>query len=169
MVILVDKQDNEIGRMEKLKAHEYGLLHRAFSVFIFNAKGEMLIQKRAASKYHSPNLWTNACCSHPKPDEDLQTACKRRLKEEIGIHCHLDLISIGHLLYKASFENGLTEHEYDHILSLDTEDTPVLNPDEASEFRYLSISAIKNEIALDPNSFTVWFKLIMEKDFFPKS
>ncbi len=166
MVILVDKQDKEIGIMEKLKAHEYGLLHRAFSVFIFNAKGEMLIQKRAASKYHSPNLWTNACCSHPKPNEDLQTACKRRLKEEIGIQTDSNLLHLGHLLYKANFENGLTEHEYDHILKLNTEDTPVLNPEEASEYRYISIDQLMEELEKNPETFTVWFKLIMEKDYF---
>ncbi len=166
MVILVDQQDNEIGIMEKLKAHEYGLLHRAFSVFIFNAKGEMLLQKRAANKYHSPNLWTNACCSHPKPNEELQTACKRRLIEEIGIQTDQDLDHIGYLLYKAPFENGLTEHEYDHILTLHTDAPPVLNPEEVSEFRYVSLNAIKKEIKASPEQFTVWFKLILEKDFF---
>ncbi len=166
MVILVDNQDNQIGLMEKLKAHEYGLLHRAFSVFILNSKGKMLLQKRAASKYHSPNLWTNACCSHPQPNEDLQDACKRRLKEEIGIHTTQDLEHIGHVLYKAPFENGLTEHEYDHILVLRTEEQPILNPDEASDFRYADIQDIKKEIEQRPEEFTVWFKLILEKGFF---
>lgn len=166
MVILVDKEDKEIGHMEKLKAHEYGLLHRAFSVFIFNLQGDMLIQKRASSKYHSPGLWTNACCSHPKPGESNQEACRRRLQEEIGIQISEELNHHGHLLYKTKFDNGLTEHEYDHVFSFKTDSLPILNPEEASDFRYISMESLKKEIQENPENFTFWFKQILEGDYF---
>lgn len=162
MVILVDKQDRELGTMEKLKAHELGLLHRAFSVFLFNSKGEMLLQKRAKEKYHSGGLWTNSCCSHQLPNESSEKAGIRRLKEEIGIEIS-KLETKGHLLYKTEFENGLAEHEYDHILFGFTDEEPILNPEEAESFRYISISDLLIEIKEKPEVFTFWFKEIIKK------
>lgn len=162
-VILVDEHDKEIGTMEKLRAHELGLLHRAFSIFIFNDKGEMLIQKRSAEKYHSANLWTNACCSHPRPGESIMDAAKRRLSEEMGITTSLQKKDF--FIYKAHFENGLTEYELDHILTGQFNGTPVLNKEEASEFRWNTPEEIKLQIAENPGAFTYWFKEIMKTHF----
>jgi isopentenyl-diphosphate delta-isomerase len=169
MVVLVDKNDQSIGTMEKLEAHELGLLHRAFSVFIINDKKEILLQKRAISKYHSGGLWTNSCCSHPLPGEDVLDAGIRRTKEEIGIHLSKESIfKSGFLLYKSVYDNGLTEHEYDHILIAKTNNKPILNVDEAEAFEYVNYASIKERIASSPDSFTSWFKLIIEKDLLPQ-
>lgn len=160
-VILVNENDEAIGLMPKMEAHEKALLHRAFSVFILNDKNEIMLQKRAAHKYHSPSLWTNTCCSHQRDGEDSIQAGKRRLKEEMGFSVPLkELFSF---IYKAPFDNGLTEHELDHVLIGHYNDPPEINPDEVSDYCYKSLEAIKEDIAIKPESYTVWFKIIFEK------
>jgi isopentenyl-diphosphate delta-isomerase len=158
-VVLVDSLDNEVGIMEKLEAHEKGLLHRAFSIFLFNSKGEMLLQQRALSKYHSPGLWTNACCSHPAPNETTLEAGKRRLQEELGLSTVL--VEAFKFEYRASFDNSLTEHELDHVLVGYTDEFPQLNTDEAQDYRWVRWADLLSEMALYPEKFTVWFKIIL--------
>ncbi len=162
-VILVDEQDNDIGVMEKLKAHQEGLLHRAFSVFVFNDKDELLLQQRALSKYHSGGLWTNTCCSHPRPNETIKDAANRRLFEEMGMSCDLKIKT--NFIYKAHFENGLIEHELDYVLIGSTSQNPNLNKEEVENFKWMSISDIKNDISHNPNLYTAWFKIALEKVF----
>ncbi|MTI22518.1 isopentenyl-diphosphate Delta-isomerase [Fulvivirga sp. RKSG066] len=159
-VILVDSKDNNIGKMEKLEAHKQGQLHRAFSVLLFNDKGEMLLQKRADSKYHSPGLWTNTCCSHPRPDEDTQDAAERRLKEEMGIHLRPEFVY--KFIYKTQLDNELTEHEYDHVYIGEYNDTPTLAPEEASDWKFMSMHELKEDVNHYPDNYTVWFKIILE-------
>jgi len=156
-VILVDEHDNEIGRMEKIEAHQKALLHRAFSVFIFNNKGEMLLQRRALHKYHSPGLWTNTCCSHPSPGESTLEAASRRLQEEMGFSCKLTETEA--FTYKAAFDNGLTEYEFDHLFSGTFNGTFNINPDEVEEYKWLSIAALDQWLTASPEMFTVWFKI----------
>ena len=160
-VVLVDSQDNELGKMEKLEAHEKGLLHRAFSIFLFNSKGEMLIQQRALSKYHSPGLWTNACCSHPAPNESIIQAGNRRLKEELGLST--ELVDAFNFEYRETFENNLTEHELDHVLVGYSEQNPILNQEEAKDYRWITWANLLEEIDLNPEKFTIWFKIILTK------
>ncbi len=162
-VILVDEQDNAIGEMEKLEAHQKGLLHRAFSVFIFNDKGQMLLQQRALSKYHSGGLWTNTCCSHPMPNENNLAAAKRRLMEEMGMEAELEHKDF--LLYKAKFENGLTEHEYDHIFIGKTNQQPKINKAEVENFEWLTVTEIKEKLKLNPELYTYWFKMAIDRFF----
>ena len=162
-VILVDENDNDIGVMEKLQAHQEGLLHRAFSVFIFNDKQELLLQQRAISKYHSGGLWTNTCCSHPRPNETIKDAANRRLFEEMGMSCDLQIKT--NFIYKTPFENGLTEHELDYVLIGNTNQNPQINKDEVESFKWLSIDDIKKEIISNPNNYTSWFKIALEKVF----
>lgn len=163
-VILVDEQDNETGVMEKLQAHEEGKLHRAFSVFIFNDKDELLLQQRALSKYHSGGLWTNTCCSHPRPNETIKDAANRRLFEEMGMTSDLKIISS--FIYKSEFENGLMEHELDYILIGKSNSHPKINTDEVESYKWQSVSEIKNDIALQPTHYTTWFKIAMQKNIF---
>jgi isopentenyl-diphosphate Delta-isomerase len=160
-VILVNEQDEEVGVMEKMEAHEKGLLHRAFSVFVFNTKGEMLLQRRALKKYHSGGLWTNTCCSHPMPNENVQAATHRRLQEELGFDC--DLNQAFTFVYQATFDNGLIEHEYDHVFIGTTDEQCILNKEEVEEVCYKSIHAIKEEMQLNPMHFTEWFKIALPK------
>jgi len=162
-VILVDEQDNDIGVMEKLLAHQEGLLHRAFSVFIFNEKGELLLQQRALSKYHSAGLWTNTCCSHPRPNETIKDAAKRRLFEEMGMSCDLKIIT--NFIYKTPFENGLTEHELDYVLIGITNQNPHINKDEVENYKWMPIEDIKKDIISHPDLYTSWFKIALEKVF----
>jgi len=167
-VILVDEFDIPIGEMEKLEAHQKGLLHRAFSVFIFNDRNEMLLQKRALNKYHSPGLITNTCCSHPRPNENTHLAAKRRLQEEMGINCELE--HKGFFIYKtdnesAGFENGLIENEYDHIFFGTCNAAPKINKNEVDSYEWSSIEQIKTRIKSNPEQFTHWFKLAVEKFF----
>ncbi|MCG2793058.1 MAG: isopentenyl-diphosphate Delta-isomerase [Weeksellaceae bacterium] len=157
-VVLVTPNDEVLGQMEKLQAHQNGLLHRAFSVFLFNAEGKMLLQKRAHEKYHSPNQWTNACCSHPRLYESYLEAAKRRIKEELGIDC--ELTEKFHFIYKADVGDGLWEHELDYVFTGDFSGSFNLNSDEVSEIRYISIEDLQKEIAENPNDFTEWFKII---------
>ena len=160
-VILVDENDNQIGLMPKMEAHEKALLHRAFSVFIFNNKNELMLQQRAAHKYHSPKLWTNTCCSHQRDGETNLEAGKRRLKEEMGFVT--DLQEKTSFIYKAPFENGLTEHELDHIMVGYYNDEPNINEDEVASWKWMSLEDVKSDIARNPQYYTAWFKIIFEK------
>jgi len=160
-VILVNEKDEQIGLMEKIEAHEKALLHRAFSVFVFNDKNELMIQQRALSKYHSPGLWTNTCCSHQREGESNIDAGKRRLQEEMGFSTELkDTISF---IYKAPFDNGLTEHEFDHILVGNFEEKPNLNPDEVADWKWVSLEDLEVDMKKNPHIYTEWFKIIFEK------
>ena len=160
-VVLVDESDREIGTMEKLEAHRQGRLHRAFSVFIFNSGGEMLLQKRAAGKYHSPGLLTNACCSHQRPGESNEAAASRRLFEEMGISTPLK--KKGTFIYRSEFDNGLTEHEFDHVFEGVTDMVPSPDSHEVQDYYWMAVNEIKKEIAINPEKFTTWFRIAMEK------
>lgn len=162
-VILVNEKDEQIGLMPKLEAHEKALLHRAFSVFIFNDKNELLLQQRALHKYHSPGLWTNTCCSHQREDEKNIMAGQRRLQEEMGF-C-VDLKETTAFIYKASFDNGLTEHEYDHILVGHYNNAPTINTNEVANWKWMSLDDIKTDILKFPENYTEWFKIIFDKFF----
>ncbi len=159
-VILVNENDEAIGEMGKLEAHQQGRLHRAFSILIYNEKGDMLLQKRADSKYHSGGLWSNACCSHPGPDEPIMDAAIKRLKEEMGISCELSYSH--HFIYQVKLDKGLSENELDHVFIGRTDKQPLLNPMEASAFKYMSPEALKNDMTSNPDNYTYWFKLIMK-------
>ncbi|HAF36252.1 MULTISPECIES: isopentenyl-diphosphate Delta-isomerase [Sphingobacterium] len=163
-VILVDSNDNMIGSMEKYEAHEKGLLHRAFSVFLFNDQDELLLQQRALSKYHCGGLWTNSCCSHQRLGETNVEAAKRRLMEELGITA-MDLQDTFSFVYKAQFDNGLTEHEFDYVLFGKFNGTPEFNEEEVAETKYLNRQEIQDAIQQAPQQFTPWFKLIYERAF----
>jgi isopentenyl-diphosphate delta-isomerase len=156
-VILVDKNDNEVGTMEKQEAHVKGLLHRAFSVFIFNDKNELLLQRRAVKKYHSGGLWTNTCCSHPRQNEKTKDAAKRRLLEEMGMRS--TLIKQFDFVYKAKLDNNLYEHELDHVFFGFTNDLPIINPEEVEEYTYKTLEDIGNEMKAIPDKYTEWFKI----------
>jgi len=159
-VVLVDEFDNELGTMEKLEAHEKGLLHRAISVFIFNTKGELLLQQRADRKYHCGGLWTNTCCSHPRQNEDTLDAAHRRLKEEMGMKVPLEFSFA--FTYKSEFANGLTEHEFDHVFFGESNTLPILNPEEASAFKYMSLEKLKADIEANPSIYTDWLKICLK-------
>ncbi|MGB0428425.1 MAG: isopentenyl-diphosphate Delta-isomerase [Flavobacteriales bacterium] len=167
-LVLVNQTDEALGVMEKLEAHQLGLLHRAFSLIIMNSKGEMLIQKRAKTKYHSPDLWTNACCSHPKPKEELKTAVWRRCKEELGIELDTEPKSLGYFCYYKKFDNQLIENELDHVFLVETDQVFHPNPKEASALKYISIPKLIEDITLFPEHYTYWFKAIMNKQEFVK-
>ncbi len=162
-VILVDEQDNQIGLMPKMEAHEKAVLHRAFSVFIFNDSGELMLQQRAADKYHSPLLWTNTCCSHQRDGETSLEAGKRRLQEEMGFTT--DLEEIFWFVYKAPFDNGLTEHELDHVMVGSFNGEPVINKDEVASYKWMTLEAVKNDIEMNPEHYTVWFKIIFAESY----
>ena len=157
-VILVDENDNDIGIEEKILAHQQKLLHRAFSIFLFNDSFEILLQKRAPNKYHSGNLWTNTCCSHPLQNLSLIESAEKRLIEEMGIEANLN--KVFSFIYEAEFENGLYEHEFDHVLFGRFNGEPILNPDEAVDFRWITISELKDEIQNNPNKFTFWLRIM---------
>ena len=159
-VILVDKNDNQVGLMPKLEAHEKGLLHRAFSIFIFNSRYELLLQKRASSKYHSGGLWTNTCCSHPREGEDTLDAANRRLDEEMGIKTSLR--KVYDFIYKAELDNQLTEHEFDHVFYGVCDNDPILNKDEAEDFKWVDMETLNNDIMKNEDNYTVWFKIAFE-------
>ena len=161
MVILVDKHDNQLGLMEKIEAHKKAVLHRAFSVFILNDNNELLIQQRALSKYHSPALWTNTCCSHPRDGESVLDAGARRLKEEMGFETKLD--SLLSFVYRAKFDNGLTEHEFDHVLFGYYNDDPSINKLEVMDWKWVNLDFLKNDIIINSDLYTIWFKIIFEK------
>ncbi len=160
-VILVDTNDNPIGLMNKLEAHEKAVLHRAFSVFILNDRNELMLQQRAHHKYHSPLLWTNTCCSHQRENETNIQAGTRRLREEMGFETELE--EMFHFIYKAPFDNGLTEHELDHVMIGYYNQFPEINKDEVENWKWMKIDDIKNDMIANPNLYTVWFKIIFEK------
>ncbi len=158
-VILVDLDDNLKGSMEKMEAHEKGLLHRAFSILLFNSRGELLMQKRASSKYHSAGLWTNTCCSHPRPGETLEHATRRKLRQEMGIDIQPEFAY--KFVYKVALENNLTEYEYDHVFTGIFDGVPAINRDEVEDWRFISMNDLLTEMNTHPDQFTHWFKLII--------
>ena len=160
-VVLVDEQDNPIGKMEKQQAHIEGLLHRAFSIFIFNSENKLLLQKRASSKYHCGGLWTNSCCSHPRENENIQDAANRRLAEEMGMQCSLKPIFT--FMYKAEFDNGLIEHEFDHVFFGESDQNPKINPEEVESYRYIAMEDLQQEVKEFPQNFTPWFIIALDR------
>lgn len=166
-VVLVDKNNKKIGLCEKIEAHQKGLLHRAFSVFIYNSNGEMLLQRRALCKYHAPGLWSNAVCSHPYDNEKLLSAAKRRLQEEMGFSCSLQ--KKGHIVYFAEVGNGLYEHEHDTIFTGMYNGEIIPNPDEVMEYAWISLSELQKDVLLHSSNYTPWFlKIIKQLDLFKK-
>lgn len=162
-VVLVNENDEQIGLMPKMEAHEKAVLHRAFSVFTFNKKGELLLQQRAAHKYHSPLLWTNTCCSHQREGETNIEAGKRRLQEEMGFST--DLKEVFSFIYKAPFDNGLTEHELDHVMVGDFDGIPNINRDEVESFKWMKLEDVKKDIEENPDIYTAWFKIIFKESY----
>ncbi|WP_425076047.1 isopentenyl-diphosphate Delta-isomerase [Psychroserpens sp. S379A] len=160
-VILVNENDEQIGTMPKMEAHEKAVLHRAFSVFVFNDDHELMLQQRASHKYHSPLLWTNTCCSHQREGESNIEAGKRRLQEEMGFVT--DLKETTSFIYKAPFDNGLTEHEYDHVMVGNFNGAPQINPEEVESWKWMPLEAVKVDIELHPELYTEWFKIIFDK------
>lgn len=159
-VILVDEQDHETGTMEKMEAHRSGILHRAFSVVLFNSKGELLLQQRSKNKYHSANLWTNTCCSHPQPGEPIAKAATRRLKEEMGIDLQPEFIY--KFIYRANLDHNLVEHELDHVFIGQFESNPTINTHEVQDWKYLSLAWLKDDVKLYPERYTPWFRLMLD-------
>jgi isopentenyl-diphosphate delta-isomerase len=160
-VILVNEKDEQIGLMPKLEAHEKAVLHRAFSVFILNSKNEIMLQQRAKHKYHSPLLWTNTCCSHQREGETNIGAGTRRLFEEMGFKA--DLKELFHFIYKAPFDNGLTEHELDHVMIGYCNEMPLINPEEVADWKWMGIEEVQQDMANHPELYTVWFKIIFDE------
>ncbi len=160
VVILVDTQDTPIGEMEKMEAHEKGLLHRAFSIFIMNDGGEIMVHQRASSKYHSGGLWTNTCCSHPRPTESVEEAAKRRLQEEMGFECEMKIVD--KFIYEAKLDNNLTEHEYDYVLFGTFNGQPNLNPSEVQDWKWMKPSTVFSELNQYPEKYTYWFKVAFD-------
>ncbi|NDE04424.1 MAG: isopentenyl-diphosphate Delta-isomerase [Flavobacteriia bacterium] len=160
-VVLVNEQDQVLGQLEKIEAHELGLLHRAFSVLLFNDRGELLLQQRAAHKYHSPLLWTNTCCSHQRPNETTLMAAERRLKEEMGMSAPMQ--TAFKFQYKATLDQGLTEHELDHVLFGYTNQDPNINPEEVAAFRWISMDQLLQELQSKRDSFTIWFQILLDQ------
>lgn len=158
-VILVDEHDVEKGSMEKMEAHQKGLLHRAVSILVFNDQDEMLMQKRASSKYHSANLWTNTCCSHPRVGENVLAAAERRLQEEMGMTVRLE--KKFDFIYRAELDHGLIEHEFDHVFFGRSNQNPVLNLKEASAFRWMTLVQVKEDLIQNPSEYTEWFKILV--------
>jgi len=161
MLILVDEKDNQIGTMGKMEVHRKGLLHRAFSVFIINEKNELLLQQRAFSKYHSPGLWTNTCCSHQNEGETSIQAAKRRLNQEMGINTSLEFLFS--FIYRAEFENGLIEHEFDHVIIGRSNQEPKIDKNEAESWKWVSVDLILKDIEINQDKYTVWFKIIFQR------
>jgi len=156
-VILVDHLDNQTGVMEKMKAHETGMLHRAFSVFVFNERHELLLHRRAIEKYHSPGLWTNTCCSHPMPDENVLAAAHRRLMEEMGMQC--TLFKSFDFIYHAHLDKNLIEHEFDHVFFGRSNENPIANPVEVCEWKWMALYDVFIDVQMHPLKYTEWFKI----------
>jgi isopentenyl-diphosphate delta-isomerase len=159
-IILVDEHDNAIGTMEKMDAHRKGLLHRAFSVVLFNSSGELLLQKRSKSKYHSGGLWTNTCCSHPLPEESMKEAVRKRLVHEMGINLQPEFAF--KFIYKTPLDKNLTEYEFDHVFIGTFDGTPVINKEEVEEWKFMNINSLREDMRHYPEAYTVWFKLILD-------
>ncbi len=162
-VILVDEADNQIGTEEKLKAHREGKLHRAFSIFVFNSDGKLLLQQRALSKYHCPGLWANTCCSHPREGESADAAAHRSLVEEMGFDCPLK--EAFSFTYKAKFDNGLTEHEFDHVLVGKFDGEPKPNPDEVAAVKRVGVDELRKDVRENPERYAYWFRVSFERAF----
>ncbi len=160
-LILVDNKNQQWGKLEKMEVHQLGLLHRAFSIFIFNSKGELLMQQRADNKYHSPGLWTNTCCSHPQFGEELNDAIKRRLNEEMGLKTQTTFAFS--FIYKTKFENGLTEHEYDHVFLGKTDELPKPDTLEVKNWKYMDLKLLEKDIQQNPDQYTEWLKICFRK------
>lgn len=160
-VILVDENDAVLGLMEKMEAHEKGVLHRAFSVFVLNAKNELLLQQRALTKYHSGGLWTNTCCSHPRNGEDTLAAAHRRLQEEMGFDC--EMVKLLDFIYRAELDKGLIEHEFDHVFVGRWEGIPKINKEEVADYAWLDVDVLENDMQQHPEKYTAWFKIIYQK------
>jgi isopentenyl-diphosphate delta-isomerase len=160
-VILVDSYDNAIGTMEKMEAHRQGVLHRAFSVVVFNSKGELLLQKRALTKYHSGGLWTNTCCSHPTTSEPIEQTARRRLQYEMGIDVAPAFAF--KFTYHASLDHGLTEHELDHVFTATFDGSPHVNPAEVSDWKYVDLQNLRTDMTRVPEHYTAWFKYIVDR------
>lgn len=161
--MLVDEQDREVGTMEKMEAHRKGVLHRAFSILVYNSNGELLIQKRAAGKYHSAGLWTNACCSHPRPDEPMSQATARRLSEEMGIIAQPEFDF--KFLYRVDLDNELIEHELDHVFTAVSDQVPKANLAEVQDWKYVAISELLIDVSKNPGAYTAWFRLILKQRY----
>lgn len=161
LLILVDENDHQIGFKEKQAVHLEGLLHRAFSVFIFNSKKELLLQQRAEHKYHSPGIWSNTCCSHPKDGESLEDAAKRRLWEELSMSCGIEFKFS--FIYKANFDNGLIEHEYDHVFFGFCDEIPQPNPDEVKDWKYMDLATLQKDCKTHPEKYSAWLNICLEK------
>ncbi len=161
LMILVDSNDVEIGLLDKTTVHKMGVLHRAFSVFLFNSMGFLMLQRRAESKYHSPGLWSNTCCSHPRQGEYTKAACSRRLFEEMGIKCTLSFAFS--FTYRAQLDNGLTEHEFDHVYFGFTDKIPKPDPQEVMDWKYISIKELQKDILSNPQDYTEWLKICFAK------
>ena len=159
-VVLVDRQDNPLGTMEKMEAHQRGVLHRAFSVLVFNTHGELLLQKRAKSKYHSGGLWTNTCCSHPRVGEAMEVATRRRLQEEMGIDVQPDFLY--KFIYRAELDRNMIEHELDHVYTAVYDGAPSLNYNEVEDWRFIPLDHLRTHISNHPDAYTAWFKIIMD-------
>lgn len=160
-VVLVTENDEQIGTAEKLLAHQQNLLHRAFSIFIHNGNGDVLLQKRALTKYHSGGLWTNTCCSHPRPGEDLLAAGKRRLQEEMGFST--ELAAKFFFVYQADLDNNLSEHELDHVLVGEFNGQFAPNPEETSEVKWITIQELITDVTENPNNYTIWLQIIIKQ------
>lgn len=160
-VILVDEEDKAIGTIEKMEAHRKGLLHRAFSIVLFNSKGEILIQKRARSKYHSAGLWTNTCCSHPLPDESMDNSTRRKLKQEMGIDIKTEFSY--KFFYRTLLENNLIEHECDHVFTGVFDGVPIINIHEVEDWKFISPNQLREDVRMNPQNYTYWFKLILSR------
>lgn len=160
-VVLVDREDNPIGVMEKMEAHRTGVLHRAFSIFIFNSAGQLLLQQRATNKYHSGGLWTNTCCSHPRPEESIQEAAQRRLQEEMGFASPLTFAFS--FIYKAQLNSYLMEHELDHVLIGHWDSEPKINCKEVAAWKFIDWDTLKKDLQLRPESYSEWFKIALDQ------
>ncbi|SES91507.1 isopentenyl-diphosphate Delta-isomerase [[Clostridium] polysaccharolyticum] len=161
LVICVDEQDNGLGVMEKMEAHEKGILHRAFSIFVWNQKEELMIHQRALEKYHSGGLWTNTCCSHPQPGEELLESAHKRLIAEMGFDCNLK--ESFSFLYQTEFEDGLVEHEFDHVIMGCYEGAATPNPEEVCDYKWVPLDELERDMKVNPKKYTVWFRIAMEK------
>ena len=160
-ILTVDEKDNVTGKEEKIKVHREGIFHRAFSIFVFNSKGELLLQKRARSKYHSGGLWTNTCCSHQRDGENLEEAIHRRLKEEMGFDCELKEVFT--FTYRVKFDDGLVENEYDHVFFGKFDGKPEPNPEEVDEWKWISLEELRKDIRKNPDDYTYWLKVSIDR------
>jgi isopentenyl-diphosphate delta-isomerase len=162
-VIVVDQFDNETGSAEKLEAHSGGILHRAFSIFVFNSDRELLLQKRAQGKYHSGGLWSNSCCGHPRPGEETRAAAKRRLREELNLSCDLQIAF--EFLYRVELDNSLIEHEYDHVFIGTFDGLPEPDKSEVEDWKWVGINELIADLELQPDRYTFWLSTAMKSEY----